>query len=165
MTPQEDFAEREERADWTPARGLLKGIVAGLVTAAILGVAADLFAWYAPLLALNIWLRGGASLLTMWLLFLVVHRAAGMTGPPCTAVVVVLVLLLAFSQHIVFALHGVESRMGRTAGWEWCSLTVLAVANVSTAGGIIFGVLLWHDGVSVRSLTDILTLRVWGSMK
>lgn len=156
----EDY-EAATRDDWSPARGLVRGAVAGLMAAVMLAGLADWLAWRAPLLAANGWLRTAASLGSMFVMFYVVHRASGMTGPPCTAIVVVLVALIAGSQHVVFALHGVPSTQGLVLGWEWCAPEIMLLMNIWTIVGIAFGVLLWRDGVSASSVVDIFRLKLW----
>jgi hypothetical protein len=156
MSEEEEIIERE---DWTPAGGWFRGVIAGVAMAAVLGLVANLVAWHAPWVAANGWVRTGATLASMWLVFWAVHRWAGMTGPVCTAVVAVLVVAIAFSQHVVFAVHGVPTSKGTVVGWEWCSPIALIGLNIWTLFGIAFGVALWRDGVSVGSLVDIMRMR------
>jgi hypothetical protein len=143
--------------DWTPWQGIRRGLVWGFVAAVALGAVADVLAWYMPTFVINFWLRTAAGLLTMWVLFSAVHRAAGMTGPACTAIVVVLGMLIAGSQHIIFATHGVPTGKAVLTGWICCSAGALAWWNVSTAIGMA-----WRDGATLGSLTDIARLKVWG---
>jgi hypothetical protein len=156
MGADEDF---EAATEWTPARGMIRGVIAGVAMAVALGAVADLLAWYAPLTAVQGVVRTGAALMSMWLLYWAVHKAAGMTGTACTALVVGLVIVIAVSQHVVFAVHGVPTSKGTVAGWEWCSPIILVGLNMWTLFGIAFGVALWRDGVSVESLVNILRTR------
>jgi hypothetical protein len=148
--------------EWTERSGIVRGVLTGGAVALLLGLLADVLAWYAPVLVLNGWLRIFGSLLTMWFLFIVVHRAVGMTGPICTGLVVLLVLAIAVSQHVVFALHGVPTREGLASGWAWCSPAVLMWCNLTTLGGVAFGVFMWKDGADLRGLTDMLGARIRG---
>jgi len=151
--------------NWTPGKGILYGLAAGVVAAAILGVGENILAWYAPGFAVNILVRNCAAVLTVWLLFNVVHGAAGMAGWACTAIVVVLTFLVAGAQHIAFALHGGPVRLGTVDGWVWCSLPVLVAMNVWILPGVAFGVWMWRDGGSFGAFRDILRMRVWGSYR
>ncbi len=162
MIEDRDSATGDE---WTPWRGILRGLWWGGVAALLLGVAVNLLAWYAPLFALNFWVRNGMVVFAVWLLFSVVHGAAGMAGAMCTTIVIVLTLLVAGSQHVAFALHGASIRMGNTTGWDWCSLPVLAGVNVWIIPGIAFGVWMWREGASFGAFRDILRMRVWGSYR
>lgn len=156
MHDDEDFGIAE---DWSPARGVIRGVIAGVAMAAVLGVLADVVAWHAPLMAANGWVRTGAALASMWLLYWAVHKAAGMTGPFLTVTVVVLVIAVAVSQHVVFALHGLPTSGGSLVGWGWLSPIALVGFNIWTFFGIVFGVVLWHDGVSLGSLVEIMRMR------
>lgn len=94
------------------------------------------------------------------MLFGVVHRAAGMTGRACTALVMILVVLVLCSHHVVFAMHGVPTKDGWQSGWEACTPSLflvvhgfpLMVAGVCAA--------LCHEGDSpVDTVADL--LKTW----
>ena len=150
---------------WTPLRGVLRGLMWGWVAAVILAIPANILAWYAPGFATNLWVRNGAVVVTMWLLFGVVHGAAGMAGWACTAIVIVLTLLVAGSQHVAFALHGGPFKLGTADGWEWCSLPALVGVNVWVLPGIALAAWMWREGASFGAARDILRMRVWGSFR
>jgi len=141
---------------WTPGRGLRRGLLWGMLLAAVLAVAADVLAWHGPLWVVNGYFRTAASLGSMYLLFFVVHRGSGMTGLACTAIVVVLVLAIAGSQELVWAVH--PFKVPPAAGWNylWIAAKFPFGAEIWTMIGVVFGVLLWHGGVSLGSLVDLL---------
>ena len=151
--------------DWTPFRGICRALVQGSMAGIVLAVMACVFAWYLPTLALNALLRVFVSLLTVWVLFCVVHQAAGMTGAVCNMIVLAWVVLISYSQHVIFAIHGVPSSTGMLIGWIWCSPAMWAVFNIWTLVGAGFGVWMWRDGASLSSLTHIAGMVVWGSSK
>jgi hypothetical protein len=141
-------------------RSLLKSAAAGLVVTVILIAALAPLAWYLPLLALGWLLRAVIAFAVAWVLFSVVHRAAGMVGWPFSILVGVLTTLVMVSHHVAFALHGVPSRSGTVSGWEWLTPLALLVVNIPTligAGGCIW---LRHDGgANWETIIDILRLR------
>jgi hypothetical protein len=139
--------------DWTPAQGVVRGLVSGTVAAVILAAIADLLAWFAPPMVLEFWMRAPEALFTVWILFVVVHRAAGMASWHCTAIVIVLTLFIILSQHVVFSIHGVLTYAPKK--WEWFSPQALVVYNLSAVVGAGFGVWAWKDGASVDSLLDM----------
>jgi hypothetical protein len=143
--------------DWTPLRGVLRGLVWGTVAAVILGVIADLLARYVPHMVLDWKLRGPEALATVWILYMVVHHAAGMASLPCTLIVAGLTLLIALSQHVVFAFHAVPTYAPK--GWGWFAPEVLVLYNLMTLLGAGFGLWAWKDGASIHSLTDLLGRR------
>lgn len=143
--------------DWTPLRGTLHGLKWGAVAAAILMVLADLMARYVPQMVLDWKLRGPEALFTVWVLYMVVHHAAGMASLPCSIIVAVLTLAIALSQHVVFAFHAVPTYAPK--GWGWFAPEVLLVYNLMTVLGAGFGLWAWKDGASINSLTDLLGRR------
>ena len=151
MVEDDEFPIRD---DWTPWQGVRRGVIWGSVTAAILAAVADVLAWHAPPMVLRFWMRAPEGLFTVWILFLVVHRAAGMASLPCTIIVVVLTLLIAFSQHVVFAAHGVLTYAPKGRGWF--SAEMLIGYNLSTVLGMGFGVWAWKDGASISSMAELL---------
>jgi hypothetical protein len=146
---------------WTPMRGIVRGSLAGMLAALVLATGAGLLTWYAPRVAVWEWVRVGAAFVTMYILFAVVHRAAGMTGWACSAIVVVLTLAVAFSQHGVFAARGVMIHEGMVVGLQWASLSGLLASDFWLYVGLILGVLLWHNGAEASYLPRYLQRRVF----
>jgi hypothetical protein len=140
--------------DWTPERGLARGAKWGLVAAGVLMVAADLLARYAPFMVLDWKLRGAWALAGVWVLYMVVHHAAGMASLHCSILVAVLTLVIALSQHVVWAYHPVPTYPFK--GGQWFSFDALVPYNLMTVLGAGFGLYAWKDGASITSLTDLL---------
>lgn len=156
--------KNDSQIEWTWARGMRRATgwatLAALVMAAGLGVAAR----YWPILVLNVWVRLLLAFLVAWLLFAVVHRTAGMAGGPCTAEVVVLTAAVFLSQHWVFATYGVPTVAGRLiTGNVWFDPTMIMATESTACVGLVFAVMLCHDGGSVwRTVVDMLSAHLHG---
>lgn len=116
-----------EEDEWTPRQGLRRALVWGLLTAGVIAGLTDLVAWYSPITMQHLLLRTALAFVGSWVLFAVVHRAAGMVGGACSALVLVLMGLVLVSHHAVFAIHGVPTRDGGLLiGWVvWLNPLVL----------------------------------------
>ncbi len=158
-----DWQENDDtpESEWSEWRGLASGAVWGLAAAIVIAWLSCSLASYAPHMILNFWLRMAFGFLCAALLFSVVHWAAGMAGPACTAIVVVLTLAVLLSHSVIFALEGVTTRSGVVSGWEWLRPEALAIVNISSAIGIVFAVLLYREGGSIASnIVDVLSARI-----
>ena len=146
--------------DWTPAIGLRRGVVYGLIAAVVLALLLEPLAHHLPYMVLILWLRGPLAFGLAWILFQVVHRAAGMEDPRCSALVLGLTTLVLLSHHLVFAVEGVPyspedvdwwgipisiiaqivpNQGGVLIGWQWChpyALLALNVFPLLVGGGI-----------------------------
>lgn len=143
--------------EWTPARGLLRALAWGVLVAVLVAILLSMIAWYAPTLLVNWLLRAFIALLVAWVLFSVIHGAAGMVGWPCTLMVIVLALLVMLSNHVVFAWNGVPTTKGTLAGPLWLDPTVLLIQNLSTLIGVGGCAALRHSGgADWKTLRDLL---------
>lgn len=148
---------------WTPTTGLRRATVwGGLATCAWIAILA-VPAWYVPTVLMDWLIRLALAFAITWSLFGVVHRAAGMAGTSCTAIVVACTAIVLFSQHLVFAMHGVTTQQGEVSGWAWCTPETLLLINGIPVIGVAFAVILCHEGGAVlRTVVDILSMRVRG---
>lgn len=144
-------------ADWTPTRGLVRGVIWGSVAALVITVLSAPIAIFAPHV-LIIWLpRTAIAFAVAWILFGVVQRAAGMVGVPITAMVIGLTLLVLASHHFMFAVYGVPTTRGLSTGWEWVGPVTLLFVNIGPLVGIAACTALRHSGGADSSvLADIL---------
>lgn len=85
-----DFDLREEPEDWTPGRGLLRGLVKTMLVACAIAALQGVVTYYVPRLVLHGLLNGFGSFVITWILFATMHRAAGQVGGIITWTVVVL---------------------------------------------------------------------------
>lgn len=83
-----------------------------------------------------------------------------MTGWACTAIVMILVVLLLYSHHVVFAMHGVPTKDGWQSGWEACTPSLFLVVNgfpLMVAG--VCAALCHEGGSPVDTVADL--LKTW----
>lgn len=144
-------------SDWSPARGLWRGAVTGMAVAVVLALVSGVVAALAPLIVINAYLRlAGAFFLTL-ILLTSVQRGAGMVGWSCTGLAVGQALLVLFSNHLCFAVFGVQGREQVLHGWMWLSPPVLLVVNGLAFVGVGFGAALGHrGGVFLETVVDLL---------
>ena len=148
-------------------RGALHGILWGLVVAIVLTLILAPIARYAPFLLTSALLRVAFAFLITWLLFSVVHEAAGMAGPLTTAIVICLSLVVMLSHHVVWAIWGVPGVEGTVIGWStWFHPVVLFVHSVFWGIGMIGCWALCRRGVPGADLfSHVLTLHLRGSRR
>lgn len=152
-----DSNEVAAETEWTPARGLLRALAWGILVAVLLAILLSIVAWYAPTLLVNWLLRAFIALLVTWVLFSVIHGAAGMVGWPCTWMAIGLALLVMLSNHLVFAWNGVPTTKGTLAGPLWLDPTVMLIQNLSTLIGVVGCAALRHSGgADWQTLRDLL---------
>ncbi len=149
--------------EWTPARGACRALCGGTLAALLCALFADIAAWHFPYACLHWMLRGACAFGVAWVLFRVVHRAAGMTSWFCTTLAVALAILVMLSQHVVFALHGVWTVHGVVAGWSWCDPATILACNMTALAGIGLCAAQYHEGGADGGvLCDFLNSRIRG---
>ena len=147
-----DATESEDRgavaaAAWTPQQGLRRALLWGSAAALGIGLVSGVVAWFASRITLHWLLRGAIAYGVGWLLFRVVHWAAGMAGGLCTGLVVVLAVLVMLSHHVVWTVHGIWTDTGvPAAGLTWLEPSTLLVLNIPTFVGLVLCVKMWSDG-------------------
>jgi len=155
----------ENDDDWSPGKGLARAGIRGTVTAAILAGALLPVAYYAPYVVLGALSQAAVGFAVAWILFSVVHRAAGMVGGRCSVLAITLTVVVLLSNHLIFAIHGVPTRQGLLLiGWlYWFDPLVLCVSNVWAVIGIAFCTSLRHSGgADASDLAGMLTRGVYG---
>jgi hypothetical protein len=159
MNEQPDPSQEDT---WSPARGLRRALVWGLMWAAALSVATGALACFFPPLIQNALLRAFLAFLICWVLFEVVQRSAGMAGWPCTALAVALCGGVLLSHHAVWMWHGAwTTKSGLVGGPIWFDPGVLLWLNLTALIGIGGCALIRHDGSGdLRSLVDIFSSRI-----
>ncbi len=160
--PEEIGQSSQPATEWTPGRGLQRGLTVGLLVAALAALALAALAAVLPILALAVVLRTALGVSLAWLLCVVVERAAGMEGWSIRSVAVALTVLVLCSQHLVFARVGVTAppvnfpgpfgvlllerllqglvpvQNGVLIGWQWLDPRVLLIVNaVPVLGGVL----------------------------
>ncbi|MCK4343201.1 MAG: hypothetical protein KAY37_15925 [Phycisphaerae bacterium] len=163
-----DYAVIDE--EWTPAIGLSRAAVQGLIAALILAALITSLTLFQPLFSISVWVRMILALIVAWILFRTVQNAAQMTGWRVTALVVGLTLLVMYSQHIVLAVHGapVGSAGECVRGWVWLHPLVFVVGNAPSLIALPFVAVLLHRGScpgGLEVLADVLTMGIWGSRR
>lgn len=89
--------------EWTPARGMIRGAIAGgivwlPITAALIPLAAHM-----PYMVMGWILRAPLAFLLLWVYAAAVTRFAGMGGDRCGLIAAGLMLLTLISHHVVWA--------------------------------------------------------------
>jgi hypothetical protein len=155
------MSDETEDRPWSPRLGLIRAAVWGAVAAVVLGLLLTPLAVYAPTFLLHWLVRMVLGFGITWVMFGVVQQAAGMVGARCTALALGYAALVLVSQHVVFAICGVQTLDGMVAGWQWLAPATLGVCNFSAgiaAGGCAY---LCHDGAADAGLLGwLLTRRV-----
>jgi hypothetical protein len=158
--PDED--RLAEAPQWSPANGLVRGALWGLVACLILVALLAPLAWYAPLMVLQVLLRTAIGFGSAWILFGVIQRKTGLVGWPITGLAVAYALLVLFSHHVIFALHGVQSQTGVVAGSVWLNPSVMCMQDLTAFGAIAICAALRHSGsAGAETLVDMLMQSVW----
>lgn len=145
---------------WSPRMGLMRAAWRGMLVAALFALLSLPILWYLPYMLMNFWLRSAFGFGLTLLMFGAVQSAAGMTGFRCSALAVVLVLLVLASHHAVLAVHGLPTTRSVLTGWDvWFNPIVLFVRNIPALGGLFIGTILCHSaGVSLGTLIDVLKM-------
>jgi hypothetical protein len=152
-----DWKPEPAEPDWTPASGLLRGAVYGLIVALGIAVLLVPVAKWAPTLLLNAYLRVALGFAVTGSLAAAVQRGAGMVGWPCTGLAVGLAVLVLVTNHVVFAICGVPTRSGLVVGWAWLDPGVLFGMNLLALVGVGSAGALCHRGSDiVDTVVDIL---------
>jgi hypothetical protein len=156
--------DRPEREKWTPAQGLRRGALFGLIAMVVIILLLAPVAVYAPYVLIA-WLpRSAIAFVVAWILFSVVQRAAGMAGWMVTALAVTLTLVVLLSHHVVFRIHSVPTHTGAPSGWE--SLHPLTLVGLNLLPLILVGfcAALRHRGDGgLGAVSDVLNLFYFGS--
>ncbi|MBU0638592.1 MAG: hypothetical protein KKB50_06985 [Planctomycetes bacterium] len=161
-----DDQDDQDDEDWTPAKGMLRAAAFGVPTAVLLAGLTMLGAYYVPVLFLNMLLRTALAFAIAWILFGVVQRSAGMVGYSCTALAIVLTLLVLCSHNVVFALHGIGTVSTTTANWEWLHPFALLAVNIVPLIGVIACALMRHSGAGGDNvLAEILNMGIFVSRR
>ncbi|MCK4342614.1 MAG: hypothetical protein KAY37_12930 [Phycisphaerae bacterium] len=105
--------------DWTPAIGLRRGLIAGLITAGLMALLMVPLTCVAPLMVLVIWLRAPLAFALMWILFRVIVNAAGMIDRRIIALTLGLTILVLISNHVPLIRQGVPALEGEGDWWAF----------------------------------------------
>jgi hypothetical protein len=154
----------DSTSEWTWIKGLRRAIVWGSAAAVLMAIGLDVGARHWPGVMLNYWVRAALAFAVAWILFSIIHRAAGMAGAICTALVSLLTAEAFVSQHWVFATYGVPTVSGRLIiGDVWLDPVTIMVTNMSTGIALVLATTLCHEGGSIwRTVVDILGARIHG---
>ncbi|TWT46055.1 hypothetical protein RAS1_25000 [Phycisphaerae bacterium RAS1] len=146
IDPSQPANRAPDDAEWTPAAGIRRGVVHGLIAATLLAAATMALAYFVPLLVLRGTLRSALAFLIAFVLFSVVQRAAGFVGWPCTLIVVAYSTLVLFSHHLVFAVRGVQLSQGVASGAGWLAWPTLLIVNTIPMIFVAFCAMICHHG-------------------
>lgn len=129
--------------DWTPEKGLRRGLARGGAVALALAALTGLAAVFLPFLLIA-WLpRCALALGVTWLLGEVMQRAAGMMSRRLGWAALLLTALLLVSHHALFALFGV----GDTDGEWWVFPAPLVERVIPATEGVLRGWRWFHPYV------------------
>lgn len=124
--------------DWTPEKGLVRGLRAGAIAAAMIAVGLAPISLFLPYFVLPWMLRSAMAFGVAWVLLLVIRRAAGMVGFHVTALALALTFAVLVTQHFIFAIWGVPSAGEMLESW-WLFPAVLVERVVPERGGRLIG--------------------------
>ena len=145
-------------SDWTPRKGYTRAAVHGAIATVVLIALLAPVAWYAPPMLLRLTVRSAVAFFVAWILFGVVHKAAGMVSPGCSAMVVAFTLVVLFSHHVIFAIRGDWLDHGEVMGMAWLHPANLLFVNfvplIAVAGCAYF---CRHGDADASALAEILS--------
>jgi hypothetical protein len=150
-------------SEWTPARGVVRGAVGVLLSAAVLGTAWCVLAWNRPDLAVGYkheepsvmfatgFLTAIIAFAICWALFAVMHRRAQMCGGLCPVIVAAAMLLIIIAKQITVASSSpVDTIEGQlVSGVEWLAPARFFTSNIGAWIGTIAGVYAFREGNSI----------------
>ena len=146
--------------EWTPQRGLINGMIACLIAAAIMTAAWTALTCKAPLALIfhicedaKVTLILGAlgaiiGFVMTWILFTCMHKVSRMISRQGTIGVVIVAVASIVARQIAIASLGVTVDGLEVSGWEWLELRRIVISNVGMWLGIAAGVYLFHEGDS-----------------
>lgn len=127
---------------WSPAIGLRNAAIRGTVVAAVLSLLLVPMSIYLPYMTIPWLLRTPITFGIAWIMFRVVQHSAGMAGPPCTALALVLTFGILLSQHLVFAVSGVLD-LGSSVDW-WSFPAGILRLQIPKEDGMLIGAAWLH---------------------
>ena len=153
-----------EPKEWTPQRGLMKGMIACLIAGAIFTTGWTALTCKAPTgLIFHVCDDAKATFflavigimigfLMTWILFTCMHKASGMVSLHCTIGVVIVALLMILARQIVIASAGVTVAGLNVSDWEWMSLRRIVISNVGVWIGVGGAAYFFNEGDSFVEL-------------
>jgi len=146
-----DYLKEEAGEDWSPARGLLRGIIWATVATLALGALFALAGSLARPVFLIVWTAVPIGLVIANISTAVTQRAAGMAGVACTAVAGASVgLVVLATQVAVMASYG--DRAGAVGPGAFSGQAFLSLLPLWLSAGA--GVLLFRNGDGVFQLLE-----------
>jgi hypothetical protein len=150
--------------EWTAACGLRRAALWGTVAAIAVALAVAPLAYYAPTVILNLYVRAAMTFAIALIMFSVVQRCAGMVGLAPSALAVGFTLAILYSNHVVFAWHGVVLRDGATSGSIWLHPMLFLTLNVPALVVLVITTVLCHNGGGgLHLLLSVCNVRLRGS--
>jgi hypothetical protein len=151
--------EDDKHGDWTPAIGLRRAVVYGLITSLLLVGILSLLAWLAPAFFSALWLRVAVGFAVAWALFGVVQRAAGMVGWLCTGLAVGLAALTLILPDTLALLAGANGAAQDDLAVGEVVLLVLTYRALPSLIGILICAVLCHNGAGIGALVSDVLMR------
>ena len=154
--------------EWTPRRGIIKGIFWGLFITLILSVGLAMPAAFAPRVMTHALIRAFITVGVAWICFGVVQSAAGMVGKHTSFIAATCTLLVMYSNHIVWAMNGVPAggkTGGLAIGWDvWFDPGALIALGLFVWIPLMFCMAMFRQGVpGMEFFSGLSSMRVWGS--
>ena len=143
--------------DWTPGRGLIKGTIWTVATSVVLGAVLCTITYYVGPLTLRGLLNIAWAFAITWVLFVVMHRTAGMTSLPGTLIVVLLALLLFGARYLFWWMYVLELEGVRVSVFYLFHPSVVFEPRVTifihlpACAGIVLATAMCKDGDSILS--------------
>jgi len=154
----------KEPEEWTPQRGLIKGMTACLIVAAVFTIGWTALTCKAPtalifhvcddpkatffLAVIGIMI----GFLMTWILFTCMHKASGMVSLQCTIGVVMVALSMILARQIAIANFGITIADLNVSDWEWMGLRRIVISNVGMWLGVGGAAYFFHEGDSFIEL-------------
>ncbi len=160
----DDAAASRESKEWTPQRGLINGMIACLIAAAVMTTGWTALTCKAPtgllfhvcddpkatffLAIIGIMI----GFVMTWILFTCMHKASGMVSLHCTIGVVIVALLMILARQIAIASLGVTVAGLEVSGWEWMGMRRIVISNIGVWIGVGGAAYFFNEGDSFIEL-------------
>jgi len=157
---EDDDTADDNSKEWTPQRGLIKGMIACLIAAAVMTAGWIALTCVSPmsliphvgqdakdsyyLAVLGVILGAGMT----WVLFACMHRASGMVSQPGTIGVVMVALLMVLARQCALVALDLKVDGINASGWEWVGLQMIIISNAGVLIGIGGATYFLHEGDS-----------------
>jgi len=161
------YLQDNQKNDWTPASGFVKGLTCSSVTALVMAGALCIVTGIWPACTTMVWVESIISTLVLgaWnavvgffiacILFAVIHKYSGQVARWCNYSVVILSFLVIAAKHLVLVKVGVPGGLHDMEGWAWMNPINVVLTNLGAWVGICIAVVMFKNGDTLRDYLGI----------